>query len=104
MTGSWVARTNGQFLGRGPVVVGLGVGQHQSADAFAVPGGDQLGDRAALVVSNHRDTVEAELVEQREDGADLGWQGPVSAGRRLGVAEPEQIRCDAPELSLRAWR
>ena len=58
-------------------------------------GRQELGDGTAVVVADDRHRVESERVEQADHHRLLGGKRPVRAGRRLGIAQAEEVRGEA---------
>jgi hypothetical protein len=51
------------LVARGPVVVGLGVRNHESVEAVGVLGGEQLRERAAVIVTDNVGALDAQAIE-----------------------------------------
>ena len=74
---------------RRPVVVDIAVGERQAVDAPGMAGGENLGDRAAAVIGDDVDLVQAHRIAERNEhvGLRIEVQILVGAGSRLAMSK-----------------
>ena len=73
----------------------VAIGQHQRSESVWVVGGEDLRDRAAAVVGDEIDPIDAERVEDLGDHLRLRRERDVLRRSDFGVTEPHQVDGDA---------